>query len=646
MENEQIIKDISLMLEQIAKEDREITQEEIMKFSSFLREDFDKLLETNYNNKEMLNIFFLVTDFAYPEKNCKLIQCEDREKNIQYFKTVIEGYEIIKKYIPKFNEMLDELEQKEIITEDEFKSYDECFSYCIQRMIFENKEDYIKSAKILGTKSTEMKIQSKTLEELIEQDVCSEENEKTLLNNDEVKHIIALYYVEQMENASPIEINNNSAISHLIRSAQKGKVPEDISETILGVVEINKEQNPIISIEEKDNIDDYMKKVATIRLHQGKMPRECCDFIIKQAILKNADVLKYQGIMERALEDFTEYELEDLNIEDYQVVVTRQNFFRSKETVGVHNTKNKVIKISEENLIKNGMFDALETSLHECTHAKQSVKIKKRVIDGNTYKMLKEDIIKRIDEKYYHKNYENIYKEIHARENAYLKRIKVLKRIGLTNEQISELGISNVKKYTLENFRKAYSIDGKLKQFKDNDGIEHYGFMDNIFLEVLKKRPRLFKKYPELQIEFEECDGTIKKKSFVTILEDFEQSINSSKDQEEKGRMANLYQEILLNETPIPEEEQQQEFEKLIAFRSENPIINALKNRVLSEKFSPEGTIKYMSSMEKFYTFVQAVYNSANAEERQKVQQDIKKGLQAKTQQSTLIQSGNVEEKN
>lgn len=394
-------------------------------------------------------------------------------------------------------------------------------------------------------------------------------------------------YLDLINELSPLEINENSVMSHLIRYAQKEKLPKDISKTILEILEIKKSQNAVIPIKPEDNIDEYMKKVATIRMHQGKMPRECCQFIIKQAILKNIEVLNYKGMMERALEDFTEYELEDLNIDDYCVEVIEQHFFNGKDTGGDCNDRDKIIRISEENLKINGMFKALETALHECTHAKQLGQIEKREMNGHTYKILKENIIEMHDEGYYDKNYGSIYKEIHARENSYLKRIKVLKSLGLTKEQIKDLGIDNVKNYTLENFRKAYAIDGKLKRYNEKSK-----FMDGIFFELLQQQPEILEQYPELGRKFEKSGETIKKKSYFTILKECKKSINSAQTKEEKGRLSSLYREILLNETPIPEDEQQQEFKKLMVFESDNPIINALKNKVLQEKFSPEGTVK------------------------------------------------------
>lgn len=644
MGKEQIINEISEMLQQIAINNREITQDEMSRYSEFLEEDFDELLEKNYDNEEMLMIFFLTIDFAQPEKNCKLIQCEDIEKNIQFFKKAIEENKIIQKYIPKFNEMLDELKKNEITPKTKFTQYDRVFSLCIHRELF-NESDYVILAEIFGSKSLQLRTDSKTLESIIETYNNSSTKQRKNFESYNMYKELCKYYVHLMDNVSTLEINENSAISHFIRAAQKERIPKELSEIILDVLKIKKDLNPIIPVNEKDNLDEYMKKVATIRLHEGRMPRECCDFIIKQAILKNGDVFKYKGMMERALEDFTEYQLEDLNIDDYYVTVTEQHFLKDKKTAGQNNSKQKTIIISEQSLMRDGMFEALDTALHECTHAKQSKQIEEGKINGNTYKMLKENIIEILDKEYYYKNYENIYKEIHARENAYLKRIKVLKRIGLTNEQIRGLGIDNVKKYTLEKFRKAYAIDGRVKLYQGKGEKRHNGFMDGMFLEILQKKPGILESYPEFRVEFEKFGETIKKKSFVTILEECEQCINSAKTKEEKGRLANLYQEILLNDTPISENEQQ-EFEKLMAFESDNPIINAFKKRVLNEKFSPEGTIKYNLSVDRFSAFAKSVYDSANAEDRQKVQQDIKNGLQAKEQSSKLEQSGNNEERN
>ena len=97
--------------------------------------------------------------------------------------------------------------------------------------------------------------------------------------------------------------------------------------------------------------------------------------------------------------------------------------------------------------------------------------------------------------------------------------------------------------------------------------------------------------------------------------------LKQAKSQKEIEKISSLCSEILLNGVDVPEEKMQEELEQLMAFKSENPIINAYKNKVLKIKF-PKGMVM-MSSMN-------SMYNKHSAQEREEVRQSLNVAAQDK----------------
>ena len=124
-------------------------------------------------------------------------------------------------------------------------------------------------------------------------------------------------------------------------------------------------------------------------------------------------------------------------------------------------------KISRKAIEKLGIYRILETIPHENTHANQDFKIEKGQFNRDTYRMLKEQLIRNQDESFYTSNYSYMYNEIDARKNGYIRRNRILKRIGLTDSQIMELQTENMDDKVAEYCR--YMKEAKSKKNRTRD---------------------------------------------------------------------------------------------------------------------------------------------------------------------------------
>ena len=607
----QIDSDIYLMLNNLETKKREINLEEREKFAKYIEKYYEKSLNVNYSTIEMSKLICLIIDFANPKMLYNIKSLDILKETTQFVGQIYSENKIFSKYVEAMKKMAKEIEQDKSITSEVFEKYDEIF-YEISYRVNENGKSNLEIIRILEEKSKELNIRSKTLENNIEMYInkCIKNNE--ISRTEEFNKTIKSYYIEQIQKDA-IEINENSAISHLIRAAQKGKIPEEIATFVLEELEKSQKHK----INKKDDIQtsdmkEYVKNAAEIKLRQGRVPEECCKFIIKNALLQNEDLLKYKGMIERALEDVAEYGLEESQINDYFVGVLNQKFLTGEKINGVQNDRYKTIILSEETLNTEGIFKLLETVLHEITHAEQDKQIKELEVNRDTYKMLKEQILRNQDNKFYNINYKYMYNEIDARKNGYVRRLQMLRKLGLTDEQIMELNAGNLKE-TINNYLQEYE-QGKTKKIDTEQKS-----VDTIFLETLKENPELIEEYPILNIEYEKTEDGVKKKSLAGILKAYEEKLGMVQNQREKARLSGIVSDIVLNGSEIPEDKMQDELEELMTLESENPIIIAFMNKIKEKKFPKE--IMMRATMKK-------MYENTNAVDRQDMQKDLKKDIQ------------------
>ena len=576
-------------------------------YSKYLKNYYDVCIDKHGDTPEMLRLCCLAIDFITNNR----VQLTDK-KTSEFFKQQSDENKVFKKYMDNILKIGSKLISDQPMTGEQFEQYDNIikeFGYRCNICSVNN----VKIIEALEERSKKMDKTSNAMEERIEIYIDLSLNEQELPKQPEFYQAILEYYARQLE-GSALDINENAAISHLISAAQKGRLPEDITKIVLDELEERKDKNKNIDFNSVQDFDQYMKNVAEIRLQQGKMPRECSETIIRKVILQKQDISKYNGMVERALEDLAEYELEEAGIEGYPIMVLNQPLFKRKTYMGEHNADNKTIKLSRQYLKSYGIIEMLDTILHESTHAIQNKKIATGQLNRDTYKMLKEEILRDENDDFYYNNYKYMYKEIDARKSGYVKRNKLLKRIGISESQIVELDAGNIEQ-KIEEYCKEYE-KGKMKKV-DREPKD----VDTIFLELLQKKPELLSKYPELKVEFEIAGDSVQRKSLADILVGYEQMLEQAKNQSEIGRISSLFSEILLSGGPISEEKMQEELEQLMALESENKIINSFKNKLLITKFPRQ---KVMEATGKRF------YEKRSVEERHKVQQVLKQVTRSK----------------
>lgn len=618
----QIDLDIATMLQRIANK-RKITPEEMKKYSRYISDYYEMSLEKNFDTLEMSKIFSLSAYLSYPNMPFNVQGKGVSKETSAFFRKEFETKDIFGKYDAKVLEIIKRLELGQEVTIEEFKRYDQIFcEYSYPTNI--DTEDNVKIIRALEEKSKALQVRSRTIENQIEQYIYDNITGSKTYENVGFYETILNYYGTQLS-GDAIEINKNSAISHLIRAAQKGQLPQNVATIVLDRLEARKKRDEI-QISDNDSLEEYMQKVAEIRLQKGRMPRECSEFIIKQSILPNKDIINYWGMIERALEDFSEYELEDSKLENYSVMVLDQPFL-GKDSNGQYTIGKKIIKLSRTSLQLLGMFKMLETSLHEITHAEQYAKIENGQLNRDTYKILKEEILRNKSESFYDTNYNYMYNEIDARKSGYVRRLRVLKRIGLTDSEIVEAQYRNLEP-TIKKYRREYE-EGKMKKVG-----EEKKDVNAIFLEHLQSNPELLNQYPALNVEFEKNGDNIQRKSLAKILGTYEQMLCSAKNQEEVQRISSFCSEILLNGGNVPAEKMQEELANLMGFKSDNPIINSYKNKVLKTKFSPQMVM--LNSMK-------AMYNNHSQRKRMEIQQVFKEVAQRKDAENFIPPNENDE---
>ena len=603
-----ILKQIDLhiysILNGISEKQREITLEEGNLCSKYFEHYFEVSLENNFDTKEMTQVFFIAFDLANPKEINNIRKLKNQKETTEFFKTEFSNNQIWEKFDLKLQEEIKKIKMNQNITIEEFQRYDNIFFEYSYRVEIDDI-DNIELIRVLNEQSGKLKIPSRTLENQIERyiDLCL--RGKGEFENQEFYEIILDYYGRQLE-GSAVDINNNAAISHLIRAAQIGRLPSNVTTRILEKLEERNQKNPISELIDTEDLDTYIYNVAEIRLHQGKMPMESCEFIIKQAILDPKGTIKHFRMIQRALEDFTEYQLEKSGLTNYFVAVENQPYLSGTNDYGIHNHSLKRIILSRLKLQLNGTYKILETALHEHTHADDDEQIANGKLNGIRYKMLKEKIIRKHDPSFFENNYQYMFSEINARIKGYMKRIKVLRGLGLTDAQIAKLQKDDIQTKVTEYCEECR--EGQTKKLGDVSKD-----VNVIFFELLQENEGILDEYPALQMEFEVKGEKIQRKSFVNMLQEFEHLLSQTESQKEVERISNLYSEILLNGGEVEEERKKDEIEQLIAFKSENPIIMAYRDKVIKVRFTRQ--MAMAATMKNFY-------EKTSAEERKKVYSD------------------------
>ena len=147
------------------------------------------------------------------------------------------------------------------------------------------------------------------------------------------------------------------------------------------------------------------------------------------------------------------------------------------------------------------------TIYHEIEHLLQYIAINFGVVSSNVIDYIKDKILRdELGETYYDENYNNISYEIDARIKGIENTIKFL---------TDELKFSVKKEYFEEMFQKEQKLRNQESMRRINN---QNRTLDEIFEEVISKKPHLLDKYPQLKIRYILDNNFVRKKTEEELL--------------------------------------------------------------------------------------------------------------------------------
>lgn len=308
---------IKTVLENIENRKDEITQEEKDIISKYLNFNFKNSLDKNYETQDIAELVYQIRGMAYPNASYNLVKIGDRKETVQFFQKEYIQNKIFRKYADKVYSLSYRMAFNNEMSKEEFRKYDNI----IKRLTYEidrSRDGFSVVMKKVYDKSIQLGERSETIENIMELYVHENSPEINLpdIMSQEGYLILLSYYQEQLGKSAK-EINENSAVMHFIRAAQKGVFSEIQSKYIVQQLEernknvqipdMSQYDTKIENFEEmtQEEYEEFIERVSEIRLQQGKMPQKYSDYIVRHAIISKEN----NGIVERALEDMVENEV-------------------------------------------------------------------------------------------------------------------------------------------------------------------------------------------------------------------------------------------------------------------------------------------------------------------------------------------------
>ena len=392
---------------------------------------------------------------------------------------------------------------------------------------------------------------SKVMSEFLVSFVDNYQNEKSdykLKKSDETYEIV-LAYINNVTSRADFKLHNEQGLSDILQLISAKRIPEKYSSKINEILEnnlkisqidpkkikeeadaiINKytkygddKKREIMPITDEQDLDTFLGLIDQLKLSSPtlKVPTVLNKFVIAQtlyedsAIRKNPD--KYQNAVERAVEDFSFNDVEaKLSQFDQRKVCyfTRDSITRRTVEGECGNGRIKITRKTIQKLARTGNISALETALHENTHAEQRYDLENgKYFNYNRYIMDKEDVIRDEVDGFYHANYAKMFVEIEAREQAATRLAGYLKTIGVDLSKVNVLNgvihddIIQTLHETSNRERAKYELgEEKVKSTSDGTKIKVAEFFD----EFVASNPKILKTKPILRLEYNP-DGTLK----------------------------------------------------------------------------------------------------------------------------------------
>lgn len=188
---------------------------------------------------------------------------------------------------------------------------------------------------------------------------------------------------------------------------------------------------------------------------------------------------------------------------------------RTGKLDGANGSAFDIDNISFNELILKQLYEGyiypLSTYFHELVHVAQNIEIRLGSrINFALITMLKESLIRRSElindgtDNYYKKNYYNISFEVNAHQFGIEHMKQVFKIWGL---KVDEEWFDKIRRLWPESNNNLDRI------VTGEDGIESYKTVDDIFDYVIAKNPQYLKEYPQLNFEYVNENGTVRKRT-------------------------------------------------------------------------------------------------------------------------------------
>ncbi len=314
----------------------------------------------------------------------------------------------------------------------------------------------------------------------------------------------------------------------------------------------------------EEEMDKICQNIQKIKLVNGRIyDKKIFNFFLSQVLDENSSIStnpkKYQGFVERMLEDYARF---DLSPKAKDICFFIRDFLGFNKLKGNY-YPDTAIEYKRENiqeLIKKKNLDIFATIFHENIHAVQYYDIEHSKFDNYyRYLMLKERIIRSIDNNFYVKNYKSVFLEIEARLTSSEKvRDMILGLPENVKKQIFEKNGEQLKEDILRGKREYKKGHYKRNIFKKGYPKES---LTTIFDQIIQEHPEVLKENPTLKIEYNE-DGSLKKPEDV---------LNDLNDNGCASNQMMMYMQIVFGGEIFKEENFENDINTLLNYDIKNP---------------------------------------------------------------------------
>ena len=401
-----------------------------------------------------------------------------------------------------------------------------------------------------------------------------------------VEKDVLSYFNKLFKEKTPRELMKNKTVHVFLESfKQEGLTtinPNKIKELLDNIkIPDMTEFNSLIDEEKdipKEKLDVLFDGISAIKLKDGRIPEKYYKYVIKKTFLNEISKEKYQDIIEQSIIDMTYDYLKENGINNCIVSFGEHEKNSEKNLMGYYQNYNNIIFYSNSDFAYSPVMSNLNTAFHESTHAIQykflenSENNSNIVLNNKMYRILKENIIGKIDRTFSDDNYEKMDLEFDARIQGAIKTNEFLLKLGFSEKEIAILSDMELKKTLRYEIEKNSNRKEKFYRGKKVS-------VDELILNKLNEQQEYLELYPILKLEFKRNEkGLIERKNVPELKQDYERKIKELEkinDYEQIKNLNSIYKESLGKEYNYENEQ-----EKSI----ENILLKIKKHEILSDE--------------------------------------------------------------